>query len=92
MLFLLGLNSATSYLHKMLTEDGILALTVAMVVFTCCGAVLGSALCPCSCKPSRDCKRDCNDCRKDRERCRKRCSRDCDCRRERSDTDEDLVG
>ena len=71
----------------MLTEDGILALSVAVIVLSCCGVVLGTAICPCSCKPSRDCKRDCNDCRKDRERCRKRC----DCGRERSDTDEELV-
>jgi len=77
------------YLHKMLTEDGILALITALIVFSCCGTVLGAALCPCSCKPSRDCRRDCNDCRRDRERCRKRY--DCDCGRERADTDEKLV-
>ena len=70
----------------MLDEDGVLALTVAMLVFSCCGAVLGTAICPCSCVPSRDCKRNCADCKRDREKCRRRC-----CARDRADTEEELV-
>jgi hypothetical protein len=73
----------------MLDEDAILALVTAMVVFAICGCSLGMAICPCSCRPSRDCRRTCADCKKDRETCRKRCLRDCS--RERADTEEELI-
>lgn len=76
----------------MLDEDVILAIVTFLVVLSCCGCTLGMAICPCSCKPSRDCKRNCADCKRDREKCRRRCVHDCDCRRERADTEEELVG
>lgn len=74
----------------MLGEDPILAIVTFSVVLSCCGCTLGMALCPCSCRPSRDCKRSCTDCKRDREKCRRRCVRDCT--RERADTEEELVG
>lgn len=69
------------------TTDGVLGIVLAVFLFTCCSTTVLTALFPCSCNPRRDCRRNCGDCRRDREKCWQRCCK----KRERADTEEDLI-
>ena len=72
------------------TTDGVLAIVVASALFTCGLSTLLTALFPCSCRPRRDCKRNCSDCKRDRQKCRQRWY-ECCVKRERAETEEDLI-
>ena len=72
------------------TTDGILEILLIFSLSSCCLTVLLTALFPCSCRPKRDCRRNCSDCARDRQRCRQKWY-DCCVRRERADTEEELV-
>jgi hypothetical protein len=72
------------------TTDGVLAIVVGLSLLSCGTAVLLTALFPCSCRPKRDCRRNCSDCKRDRQKCRQYWYDSCS-RRERADTEEELV-
>lgn len=72
------------------TTDGALAIVIGVSILSCGMTVLFSALFPCSCRPHRDCRRNCQDCKRDRQKCRQYWYDFC-IRRERSDTEEELV-
>ena len=72
------------------TTDGILAILLGLSLFSCGATVVLSALFPCSGRPHRDCRRNCSDCARDRQKCRQRWY-DCCIRRERADTEEELI-
>jgi hypothetical protein len=73
------------------TTDAVLDIVLGLSLFSCGLTVLLTALFPCSCRPRRDCRRNCSDCKRDREKCRQKWY-DCCVRRERADTEEELVG
>lgn len=72
------------------TTDGVLGILMVVAVSSCGLSILLTALFPCTCKPRYDCRRSCSDCKRDRQRCRQQWY-DCCTRRERSDTEEELV-
>jgi hypothetical protein len=72
------------------TTDGILTILLVSSLFTCGLSVFLTALFPCSCRPKRDCRRNCADCKRDRQKCRQKWY-DCFVKRERADTEEELV-
>ena len=73
------------------TTDGVLGILLALSLAGCGLSILFTALFPCSCRPRRDCRRNCADCKRDRQKCRQNWY-DCFIRRERADTEEDLIG
>jgi hypothetical protein len=72
------------------TTDGVLAILLGGFLFSCGLSVLLTAMFPCSCRPRRDCRRNCADCQRDRIKCRQKWY-DCCIRRERADTEEELM-
>lgn len=72
------------------TTDEVLGILLAFALSGCGLTILLSALFPCSCRPKRDCKRNCADCKRDRQKCRQKWY-DCCVKRERADTEEELV-
>ncbi len=72
------------------TTDGVLGILLALALSGCGLTILCTALFPCSCRPRRDCRRNCSDCKRDRARCRQKWY-DCCVRRNRADTEEELV-
>lgn len=72
------------------TTDGVLAILLGISLFSCGMTVILSALFPCSCRPQRDCRRNCSDCKRDRQKCRQYWYDNC-IRRERSDTEDELI-
>jgi hypothetical protein len=73
------------------TTDGVLAIILGLGLLSCGVTVFLTAMFPCSCRPKRDCRRSCADCARDRQKCRQRWY-DCCIRRERADTEEELMG
>lgn len=72
------------------TTDGVLGILLALALSGCGLSILLTALFPCSCRPRRDCRRNCSDCKRDRQKCRQNWY-DCFVRRERADTEEELI-
>ncbi len=72
------------------TTDGVLGILLLCSLLGCGLSITLTALFPCSCKPRRDCRRNCSDCKRDRQKCRQKWYDTCT-RRERADTEEDLM-
>lgn len=72
------------------TTDGVLSILLGLSLAGCGLTIICTALFPCSCRPKRDCRRNCSDCKRDRIKCRQKWY-DCCIKRERSDTEEDLM-
>lgn len=72
------------------STDAIIDIILISSLFSCGLSIFLAALFPCSCKPKRDCRRNCSDCARDRQRCRQKWY-DCCVRRNRADTEEELI-
>jgi hypothetical protein len=87
------LKDSTVYLYNMDygdTTDNVLGLVLVGSLLTCGLSITLTALFPCSCRPRRDCRRNCSDCQRDRIKCRQKWY-DCCIRRNRADTEEELM-